>query len=227
VVLVLFAFFLLSGWYHGFLNTVFSLGSHILSCGLAFLCRPLLAHWIKSNASLYNMTLYYTEGSEFVESIELSRTNISSISSEQLSGVIEKVELPLPMGERISQNIAKEAFADESIFTLGEYFNQTLVNVFINIVSILILFILIRMLFAFVIHMLDYARKGFPVLQMADGVIGACFGLIRGFLVMYILFLLIPIVLIILPKTGEYLSNSFFGNFFYHSNFLLRMVPGA
>lgn len=222
----LFAFFLLAGWYSGFMNTLLSLGAYTLSCGLAFLFRPLLANWVRGNASLYSMALYYAEGGELVRDTALAHTNISNLSSEQLSGVLENAQLPIPMATRISQNIAKEAFAKDGILTLGDYFNQTIVNVFINILCILLFFIVIRLLFAFVIHLIDYARKGYPVLHTADGLFGATFGLIRGFLAMYLVFLITPVILIVLPKLSGYLTSSFFGNFFYHSNFLLRLVPG-
>lgn len=225
-VMLLFAFFLLAGWYLGFVNTLLSLGAYTLSCGLSLLFHPLLANWVKGNENLYNMALYYAEGAELVKDVELARANISSLGSAQLAGIMEAAELPIPMKARITQNIAKEAFAQDGIFSLGEYFNQTIINVFINIMCVLILFVIIRLLFMFFIHLFDYARKGYPVLQTADGLLGACFGLIRGFLAMFIVFMVVPVALIVLPTLSTFLADSFFGSFFYNSNFLLRLIPG-
>ena len=227
VILLLFAFFVLTGWYRGLINTLFSLGAYLLSGGLAFLLRPLLANWVKAKDTLYTTALYYAEGAEFVYDVELSKTAVSELSAEQLGVVMEKADLPIPMATRITENIAKEAFSKEGLSTLGEYFNQTIVSVVINLLCVLVIFLVIRALFAFVINMLDYARKGYPVLQSADGLISAGFGLIRGFLAMYIFFLLVPVAMVVLPKVGDILEESFFGTFFYTSNFLLRMIPGA
>ncbi|MDL2258447.1 CvpA family protein [Eubacteriales bacterium OttesenSCG-928-K08] len=226
VVLAVFAFFVLSGWYRGLVSTLLSIGAYIVSAGLALIMRPLLSNLVFSNASLYNMALYYAEGAEFVYDVELSKSAISQLGSSQLSVVMERAELPIPVGTRISENIAKEAFAADGLTTLGEYFNQTIVNVFINLLCVLVLFVAIRLIFAFIINMIDYARRGYPVLQSADGLIGAGFGLIRGFLAMYIIFLVTPAVLIVLPSIGDYLFDSFFGTFFYNTNFLLRLIPG-
>jgi uncharacterized membrane protein required for colicin V production len=226
-VLALFAFFLLSGWYRGFMNTLFSLVAYTISCGVALLARPLLENAVKHSADLYSAVLYYAEGAELVGDVELSRTAISSLSSEQISGVMEKAQLPLPMGARITENIAREAFAKDGLTTLGDYFNQTIVSVFINILCVLLLFVAVRLLLAFVIHMIDYARNGYPVLHTTDGLLGGCFGLIRGFLAMYILFMLAPIALIVLPSLIKYIDASYFGSFFYNSNFLLRLIPGT
>lgn len=225
-VLLLFLVFLLGGWYRGFLHTVLSLVAYVLTFALALALRPLVTNSIKADEQLYTMALYYTEGEELVQDVELARTPISALSAEQLSGVMENATLPVPMGERISENIAREAFAEEGATTLGEYFNQTIVNVFLNLLAVLGLFAAIRLLFMFVIHLVTYARNGLPVLHSADGLLGACFGLIRGFLAMYLIFLVVPIVLIVLPKAGGFIDASFFGSFFYNSNLLLRLIPG-
>jgi len=226
-ILLIFAFFLLAGWYRGFFCTLLSIGAYTLSCGIALILMPVASNLVKNNAKLYTMALYYAEGGELVRDVELSKTAISSLSSEQLSGIMESANLPLPMGSRISENIAREAFAKDGLTTLGEYFNQTIVNVFINILCVLLVFIVLRLLFAFVINLIDYARNGYPILSGADGILGASFGLIRGFLAMYILFLLAPVALIVLPKVKDYLDASYFGAFFYNSNFLLRLISGV
>lgn len=234
-VLALFAFFVLSGWYRGFINTLLALCAFVLSCMLAFFMRPLVSNAIKGNAQLYNTALYYAEGAELVgarddellERVALAHTNVAELSKEGISAVVEGGRLPIPLASRIAENIAKEAFKSDGLTTLGEYFNQTIVNVFINLISILLLFVAIRLLLAFFIHLVDYARKGFPALQAADGMVGAAFGLVRGFLAMYILFMLAPAALIVLPAVQGYIEESFFGNFFYTSNFLLRLIPGV
>ncbi len=232
VVLGLFALFLLCGWFRGFVSTLLSIGAYIFSAAIAFLTMPLLANWVKSNAGLYKTMLYYTEGSEFVTGVsggvELAKTPISAVSAPQLSGVMQAAEVPHPLGERISENIAKEAFAGKGITTLGEYFNETIVCVFINILCFLALFAIIRLVLAFVIHLIDYARGGYPVLHTADGLIGSGFGLIRGFLAMFMVFTAVPIFLVVLPDiVGPYIDASFFGGFFYNSNFLLSLIPGV
>jgi len=153
-ILLIFAFFLLAGWYRGFFCTLLSIGAYTLSCGLALILMPVASNLVKNNAKLYTMALYYAEGGELVRDVELSKTAISSLSSEQLSGIMESANLPLPMGSRISENIAREAFAKDSLTTLGEYFNQTIVNVFINILCVLLVFIVLRLLFAFVINLI-------------------------------------------------------------------------
>lgn len=226
-VLFLFILFMVGGYYRGFMSTLLSTGAFVGSTILSFLFRPLISNWIHSQQGLFNSLLYYTEGAEFVNNVELSRTAISSISNSQLHEVISSANLPHPMDLRISENIAREAFADRNITTLGDYFNETIVCVCINILAFLLIFLILRAFFAFLIHGVDYARGGYPVLYSADGWIGAGIGIVRAFLALFILFMIAPILETVLPRIGEYINDSFFGPFFYHSNFLLSLIPGV
>ena len=229
-IVVLFILFLLAGWYRGFLSTVLSLGAYLLSCILALVFMPMLSGNIKGNADLYNTMLYYTEGAEYVTAVnvELSRLPISELSAEELTGVMQAAQVPSPIGQRIAENIAKESFVSSGVTTLGEYFNQTIVCVFINILSFLLQFVVIRAVFSFIIHGIDFARKGYPVLHTADGIIASGAGLLRGFLAMFLLFTAVPIFLVVLPEfVLPYIEESVLGEFFYQSNFLLRFIPGV
>jgi len=49
----------------------------------------------------------------------------------------------------------------------------------------------------------------------------------RAFLLMFVVFMLAPVVETILPSAGEYIEKSFFGQFFSDSNFLLTLIPGT
>lgn len=228
-ILLIFAITILGGYYRGFINTMLSIGATIVSYLFGMLCVPFISAAVQSKADLFNMLLYYTEGSEYVAvtNVELTRAPISEISAEQLRSVIQNADMPLPLGRCVTRNIATEAFAKSGITTLGDYFNQTIVCVAINILALLVAFLIIRLILGFVIHCVDYARGGFPVLQKADGLIGAGLGLINGVLLLFIIFLAVPLALTVLPKVYTFLEESFFGEFFYKANILIPLIPGT
>ncbi len=228
-ILLLLAITILGGYYRGFLSTALSIAATLVSWIIGRVSIPLLASVIKSQDKLYGMMRYYTEGSEYVAltDVELTRAPISSISAEQLHTVIETADLPHPMDARITRNIATEAFSKDGITTLGDYFNETIVCVVINIFSLLLVFLILRVLLGCVIRGAEYGRGGFPVLQRFDGPIGAGLGLINGVLLAFVLFMLAPIALTVLPRLYEFLSESFFGEFFYRANFFVLLIPGT
>lgn len=228
-ILLILAICILGGYYRGFISTLLGLCATLFSFLVGRLCIPLIASAVRGHQSLYSMMLYYTEGAEYVAAtdVELTRVPISQISAEQLRAILEKADMPLPMDNAVTKNIATEAFAQEGITTLGDYFNQTIVCVVINIVALLLVFLLVRLVLGFFIQGVDYARGGYPVLQQMDGPIGAGVGLLHGVLLLFVIFLLLPIGLVILPKLYEFVSESFFGEFFYRANFFLRMIPSV
>lgn len=227
-VLIILALYVAYGYYRGFLHSVISIGLYMVTWIFAMLFMPLLSGAIKGDETLYNMMLYYTEGSEYINDVELAKTQVAGISTEQLNTIIEKAELPYPMGIHIKSNVATEAFADAGVSTLGDYFNQTMVSVVVNILTFIILFIAIRLLLAFVLNGVDYASS-FPKLRHSDGIIGAGFGVIRGVLALFFIFSLTPIILTVLPFEfiKQMIEDSFFSPFFYNSNLFLSMMPGV
>lgn len=228
-ILLILAITILGGLYRGFVNTVFNIGATILSLLIGRIAIPVVSGIVKGSADLFNTMLYYTEGSEYaaITDVELTRAPISSISSDQLHTVLQNADMPLPMDRCVIKNIASEAFRDSGVTTLGDYFNQTIVCVVINILKLILIFAVVRLILGFVIRGVEYGRGGFPVLSRGDGVIGAGLGLIHGVLMMFVIFLIVPVMLTVLPKLYEFLSESFFGEFFYQANFLLALIPST
>lgn len=228
-ILLILAITVLGGWYRGFVSAALGVMATLLAWIIAAVCISPVAGLIKGSDELYGMMLYYTEGAEYVAvtDVELTRTPISEVSLEELSLVIENADMPLPMGDRVARNVAAEAFAADGITTLGDYFNQTIVCVVINIVSLLAVFLAARLVVGFVIECVAHGRGGFPALARLDGPVGAGVGLIHGVLLLFLLFLLAPIALTVLPKLYEFIEESFFGEFFYRANFFLMLIPGT
>lgn len=229
-VIAVLVFFLLNGIYRGFLSTLLSVGAYILAWLAAILLLPVGTNIITGNEKLFNMMLYYTEGSEYIYDIELSRQSINLMGTDTLNEVFAKADLPYPMAKNIADNIARESFAAKGVSTLGDYFNETIVIVFINILVFLVIFAAVRLVISFVINGVDYAWT-LPLLRTGDGVIGAGMGIVRGILAVFLLFMLLPIMLVVLQGKFAFLTelveNSATAKFFYRSNFLLSMMPGV
>ena len=229
-ILAVFAIFVLSGVYKGFLSTLFSIGAYLVSWLLGVVLIPVGAGIVKGSASLFNMMIYYTEGSEYIADTELARTAVSSLSTTEINAVVTSADVPYPMGKRILENVASEAFSKDGITTLGDYFNQTIVCVFISILVFLIIFCIIRAALAFILNGVDYAWR-LPVLRTGDGILGGGLGLVHGILAVFLLFMLLPIGLVFLSGKLDFVTDlvneSFFAHFFYRSNFILGMMPGV
>lgn len=227
VILVLAGVFVLSGVYKGFTWSIAALGAMVLSCILGFAFRGLIANAFIKNDVFYEAMLSYTEGSEYVYDVELVKKNIIEISNDQLDEIMEKSKLPFPMKDRVYNNIMREAFKSEGVETLGDYFNESIVRVTINIISFLIAYLFFRILLTFSLCWVDYSIV-LPKLRKADALLGALVGVLRGVISALVLCTVIPAVLTVLPfdSIKNMLDSSKLAKIFYTSNLILKLMPG-
>jgi hypothetical protein len=227
LILVVLGLCILAGYYRGVIYSAVSIGLTFLSFFLALLLIPVIAAPVRQSKALYNSLLYYFEGYEFVSrtSVELIHDPVSSIDGETLSEVIENADLPLPLDGAVSKNIRTEAYKAAKITTLGDYFNQTIVDVVLNILSLLFLFVVFRVLFGFILRMIDYGRRGLPTLKRFDPLFSCGIGFLHGVTMLYIFFLIAPIILTIVPKLGQMLVDPPLAGFFYRMNPFMWLIP--
>lgn len=220
--------FLLAGIYKGFLWNLATLGAMIVSLMLAALFMGGVSRAIVKNETLYSAMLSYTEGAEAIYDVELVDREITSLSNSEIDEIMERSNLHFPLRDRVYANIMSEALKDRGATTLGEYFNESIVLVIINILSFLIVYFVSRVVLTFLISWLDYSFK-FPRLRRLDPVAGAAVGVVRGIIDLTIIFMISPIVLTILPfdQIEELFAASKVATYFHRSNILLKLIPGT
>ena len=228
VIIAALGLFVLSGVHKGFLYSAISVASILVCLMLAFIIMPLAARRVVANEKIFNSMLYYTEGSEYIYDVEFSKMPITKIDKADLEEIYERSDVAFPMDKRIRENIEDAAFEEQGITLLGDYFNQTMVHVTINILVFLIAYTLLRAAFAFGLGWWNYAKR-LPKLKKVDLPAAIGTGLIRGLLALFILFMLVPIILTVLPfdVVEDLVDGSTLASFFYRSNFLLSLMPGA
>lgn len=226
-ILVIISLCVLAGYYRGTIYAALNVGVTILSLLLALLLIPVVSGAVKSSETLYKSMLYYFEGYEYVSttSVEMVHAKASDVSAEEVALLIEHADMPTPMDNAVRSNIRRLAYANKGITTLGDYFNQTIVDVVINILSMLALFVVIRILTGWALRVFDVSLEGFPVMNRYDWLFSCGIGFLHGVLIVYVLFMLVPVVLTVVPRLETFLQESLLGGFFYHVNPLLYFVP--
>ncbi len=227
-VIIVVAISVLHGIYRGFINSVSRIGAFFLSWLSAFIFSPLISRLIESKEELFASLITYVEGAEKLGNVENAKLLVDKISSADLNAIITNANFPQPFPALIKENVLNKAFADKGLATLGEYTNYTVVCTIVNILCFLIVFMIATVIFSFVINALDKTIR-FPVLKQFDGLLGGGFGLILGCFSMFVIFLVVPIILVLMDikYISEYLNNSFLGTFFYKYNFILNFIRGV
>lgn len=226
-ILVILGLCILAGYYRGVIYSAISIGLTLVSFFLALALIPTVSAPVRGSQRLYGALLYYFEGYEYVNktSVEMIHDPVWSLDEETLDEVIENADMPLPFGPAVKKNIRSEAYTDSGIVTLGDYFNQTIVDVVLNILSLLFLFVCIRVLLGFILRMIDYGRRGLPVLKRFDAVYSCGIGFLHGVMLLYIFFMLIPLLLMFVPRLGLMVTQNPLGGFFYRMNPFVWLIP--
>ena len=227
-VLLVLAFFVLSGIYKGFLPTVMGIAANIVSwaCGMIFM--PIISNLVTGSEKLFSMLLYYTEGAEFIGDVELAKRSIDSISAAELNTAVNGSSLPYPFAKEIVENVNNRAFAGAGATTLGDYYNETIVCVVINIISFFLIFFVLRLILGFLIEGVDYSLR-LPVLTQLNTPLSAGFGLLNGVGILFVVFTVMPLILIALNFgfVHDIVDGSLFSPVFYNSSWLLSLMPGT
>jgi uncharacterized membrane protein required for colicin V production len=226
IAVILIAF--LEGIYRGFMHSSLNLGTFFLSIITSYLFYPVVSGAVQANSSIFNMFLSYTEGAEKIAHFEDANLLVSSLSPDKLHSVISSSSVSEPFATLIKQNVENHAFAHSGLQTLGDYFNMTIVCAVVNIMSFLLVFIIARIIFSFVLGAINYTVQ-FPELKRYDRSIGAFFGASRGLFTCFVIVMIIPVIFLIVPvdQITKYFNGSSIGMFFNQNNFFLHLIRGV
>jgi len=212
------------GMYNGFVISVMNIVSFFISWIGAFMFYPLLSQYIFSSR-LYQSVLYYTSGSSKITSIEERAIPVSTLNPAQIEEIINSVQLPTPFDKLVQSNLLHNSIKHAQ--SLGEYFDYSIANIIVNIFSFLVIFFAVRIIFLVLISLLKNLTD-LPVLKQFDSLFGLALGFVRGILIVFILFAVIPIFLTLVPfdLITQYIDHSLLGRFFFEFNIFTNFVKG-
>ena len=182
------------GMYRGFISGVLSVAALIGSAALAFMMSGDLAAWLQGNETLVSTLLYYTDAGSRVSNLDLSLLTVSQVSDGALAQILRSANLPAAFESAFLSGLSGAA----GTTTIAQLLSETIVSVSIMILSFLCCFFISYVVLSFVINLINYVFE-LPVLRHLDSLVGGVFGLLRGVLLLFILFALVPIVLAVAP----------------------------
>ena len=225
IILIVMSIGIVFGMYNGLILSALHTASFFLSWLTSLILYPKLTEIVLEKfPSLLNMITLYTEGSAQIPTIEEKIANIRTFTPEMLEKIVEKVQLPIPFNRIIIADFSQSL---ENVQTLGEYFDSTMAIAVINIFSFVILFLLAKVIFTVIIS-IGKTVANLPVLKKCDSLAGGAFGIVRGIFMVYLVFALVPILLVLAPidLIKEFLDGSKLADFFLNTNIFTSFVKG-
>lgn len=217
----------LFGLYRGFIQSVLNLGSGLVSVWGSFWLFPRLSDILSSNTAFTRFISTYTDSGSILGNLDLSSLTVNALSEQSILQIVEKANLPEPIGTLLAHNLAQQVFAPlGSLATnVGDYLNQTVISVSVNVLCFLLCFVICFAVSHIVINMLR-AIFNYPVLKHFDGILGGAFGFLQGVLLCFVIFTLLPLAESLLPLEDFRLlvDQSQLAQFFKNGNLIISIM---
>ena len=227
VILGILGISVLVGLYRGFISSVASMGGCLLSLGLSFWLTPRIVSWIQANPDWIRTLMSYTDAGSRLGDLNLSLTQVSGLSADSIADIVSRVHLPAPLDKLLQTNLEQQVYAPSGLTQVGDYVSQTIVGALLNVISFVLCFVVLLIVLHFVLNFLKVVFK-FPVLKQLNSLAGGALGLLRGALLCFVSFALLPLFRTVAPINGieEMVAASTLAPLFNSSNLILAIMNG-
>ena len=228
VILGILGISILFGLYRGFIASVASMGGSLISLGLSFWLSPMVADFLRNHTSLSNTLMSYADAATRLKDSTLSALKVQGLSAESISSILSRASLPAPLDRLLQNNLEQQVYKTANMpQDVGHYVTQTIVSALMNVICFVVTFVVLLILFHLIINLLKAIFR-FPILKQLNSLAGGAFGLLRGALLCFVLFALMPLLQTVIPVEGlgEMVRTSTLAPLFNSGNLILSIMNG-
>lgn len=226
-IVILVMIFTLFGFYRGFLQSLLNLGGCLLSFAASFWLFPKLSDAVSSNTEIVRMLSGYTDSGSVLGDLDLSSQLVNTLNASNISSIVEKANLPDPLGKLLQENLAQQAFSPlgDLAENVGDYVNQTILSVSINVLSFIVCFILCFLVITIVVNLLKSVFR-FPLLKQLDWLAGGAFGFVIGCVICFVIFTAMPVLQSLIPLENfqQMVDESALAGIFQNGNLVISIM---
>ena len=225
VVLAILGLSVLIGLYRGFISSVASMGGCLLSLGLSFVISPSIVSAIQKDPNILRTLASYTDAATKLGDQALAGSSVADLTQEGITQIVNRVSLPAPFNALLQSNLQNKVFGAAA--DVGTYISQTIVGAILNVICFILCFLVLMLVIHLVINFLKVVFK-FPVLKQLNSFAGGCFGLLRGVLLCFVAFALLPLFQTLLPvqNINQLVEQSALAPLFNSGNLILAIMRG-
>lgn len=202
IVLVVMAIYILRGYRRGFIKSLASMASLIISVILVNFATPYVTEFLKSQTPVYDYILEKSEETFVIPQIderadqqksedktdEESETKQNSVDDR----IIDQLPLPDALKNVIKESNTPEYYSALAAKSISDFVPKYMANLILNILSFVITFILV-MSFIWLAVMTLNIIASLPVLSGINRILGLVLGFLQGLIIVWISFLIITI----------------------------------
>ena len=227
IIIGIIALCVLYGLYRGFIQSVLNLAGGIASVVGSFWLFPKLSDVLSSNTAITRLISTYTDSGSPLGNLDLSSLPVAQLTQQNIAEIIARANLPAPMDTLLEHNLSGRVFAPlgDLATNVGDYVNQTILSVSINVLCFLLCFIVCFVAVHIVINLLRAVFR-FPVLKHLDWLLGGAFGFLQGVILCFAFFTLLPLLesIIPIPEFRELVDASELAKVFKNGNLIISIM---
>lgn len=208
-----------NGWRRGFIKSIFSTFSLIVSIVLAVQAMPYIADYL-ADTQLYTMVYNGVEGI-----FDDRLTQVEEDVSQQTETINELEILPDALKDMLISNNSSDIYDALGITQFSEYVASSITSLIMNGISFLLAFLIIYIIIRLIGKALDLISR-LPVLHSFNKIGGLLFGLFNGVVHLWIVFVIVTIFSG--TEIGQYIlvqiNQSEILSYLYNNNYLLTLI---
>jgi len=215
------------GLYRGFVHTLLSVACCLISVFVAFSYGPKLSAMISGSQGVTSTLATYTDAVARVGDYNLASLPVDQLPVDRIDQILSSVSLPEPIANILSSNLKGKVFENAGLTTVNDYVSNTVVGVAVNILCFIAVYAVAYMVLSVLTGLIDAVFK-LPLLKHLDWLAGGVFGLLRGGLILYVIFLIIPILSTVIPldSFNELMAQSTLAPIFQSNGLFVRVISG-
>lgn len=217
----------LFGLYRGFIQSVLNLAGGIASVVASFWLFPKLADVLSANTAITRTISTYTDSGSLLGNLDLSSLPVLNLTQQNIAEIISRADLPAPMDTLLEHNLSSMVFAPlgDLATSVGDYVNQTILSVSINVLCFLLCFAACYIVVHILINLLRAVFR-FPVLKHLDWLMGGAFGFLQGILLCFAVLTVLPLMesIIPIPEFRQLVDESQLAQVFTNGNLIISIM---
>ena len=194
-ILVILAFYLISGMYRGFITSLLGTVGFVGAWFGAQQLYPRVANLALSNQTLMAVLNQYLEPESFFESHSQAVSTVAEViagGEAAIQNAVAAISGKLSViSKAFEANVRAQMFQRLGINTLADYLDQTIWQAVFNVGAFILCFVALYVLACLVVNLLDHVIS-FPLVRGFDWLLGGAFGLARGLVIAILVVALVP-----------------------------------
>ena len=223
IILAILGLSLVSGMYKGFITSTLALLGFVGAWIASLATYQYLVKAIMANEGLMKFFSGLVAAVDLFKTTSLANMDVAVAKAADIERAVQEVNIPI-IGDLFKNNVIGKVFANDGLKTMSEYLSQTLLDTALNIMCFILMFVVIYAAVLLIVNMLNNVFR-FPALRHLDLILGGIFGLIRGVIIVMLIFAVIPTISSALSSMKitmltDLIEASRIGKLFEQSNFV-------